>query len=193
MAATVVVKEANGGTPTWTQVADVYFCTGDLCAPGPLNYPLSIPSSGFRYSYWKTLCLELSGTFSKVSNIQFFTDGNVAFTLGSGGGMFVGTKDTGDSGLAIASYDQATGEEGVSGDAMDDAEDGHAVYKGAGYTVEDVEDFTSAAALLIDSTEYTEAGKTKATVLQVKCDTAANGATQGLQNPETLWWKYDEI
>ena len=192
MSASVTITEANGVTPTWTQEADIYFCTADVQAP-LLDYPLSIPSTGYRHSYWKTLCLEIAGTFSKVSNIKFFSDGNVGFHLGTGGGMFVGTKAEGDSGLAIASYDQATGEEGVSGDPMDDPVDGHATYKGAGYTVVDVETYTSMAALLIDSTEYTEAGKTKATVLQVKCDTAANGAVQGAQSPEPLYWKYDEI
>lgn len=192
MAATVQVKEANGGTPDWTVVTTIRFCTSDTYNP-ELNYPLSIPSTGYRYSYWKTLCLELSGVFTKISNIKFYCDGAVGFTFGSGGALNIGTKDTGDSGLPIGSYDQATGEEGVSGDAMDDEDDGHAIYKGAGYTVKNITNYTSGSPLDLDSTEYTEAGKTEAVVLQVKCDTVANGAEAGLQNAETLTWRFDEI
>ena len=192
MAAIVEVKEANGITPDWTVVSSIRFCTSDKYNPG-LNFPLSIPSTGYRYSYWKTLCLELSGAFSQISNIKFYCDGAVGYTFGTDGALNIGTKDTGDSGLPIASYDQATGEEGVSGDAMNDAGNGHAVYKGAGYTVKNVTTYGSGSPLDLDSTEYTAAGKTKAVVLQVKCSTVANGAEAGLQNAETLTFRYDEI
>lgn len=194
MAAVVQIKEANGVTPDWTVLPSgaFRFCTTDAQAPA-LNYPLSIPASDFRYSYWKTFVLELSGSFSKITNIKAYCDGAIGYTLGSGGGVFIGTKDEGDSGLAVGSYDQATGEEGVSGDWMDDESDGHAVYKGAGYTINDITDYTSGSPLDVDSTEYTTPGKTKCIVLQVKCDTVANGAEQGVQNAETFTWRYDEI
>ena len=192
MAAVVEVKEANGDTPDWTVVSTVRFCTSDTYGP-ELNYPLSIPSTGYRYSYWKTLCLELSGAFTKINNIKFYCDGAIGYTFGSGGALNIGTKDAGDSGLAIGSYDEATGEEGVSGDAMDDEDDGHAVYKGDGYTVKDIENYTSGSPLDLDSTDYEAAGKTEAVVLQAKCDTVANGAEAGLQNAETLTWRFDEI
>lgn len=192
MAAVVQWKEGNGGTPDWTVVTAGRFCTTDAYAPA-LNYPLSIPASGFRYSYWKTFLLELSGSFTKINNIKAYCDGAIGFTFGSGGGLLIGTKDSGDSGIAAGSYDQATGEEGVSGDYMDDDTNGHAVYKGAGYTVANIEDYTSGSPLDVDSGDHTTPEKTKAVVVQVKCDTIANGAVQGVQNAENLTFRYDEI
>ena len=192
MAATVTIKEANGATPTWSTRTSIRFSTADVAVPG-LNYPLSIPKTGFRYSYWKTLCLEVAGDFSVISNVNIFSDGNIGYTVGTGGALLIGTKDTGDSGLPIADYDQADGEEGISGYAMGDAVTGHAVYKGAGYTVKDIELYTSGAPLLVDSDEHVAAGKVKAIVLQVKCDTVVNGALPGVQTAETLVFQYDEI
>jgi len=192
VAASVSVKEANGVTPDWTVKTAIRFSTTDAHAPGS-NYPLPIPKTGYRYSYWKTLVLELAGEFTKINNIKFFCDGAIGYVVGSGGALLIGTKDAGDSGLPYASYDQAGGVEGISGYAMDDGDDGHAVYKGAGYSVVDVESYTSGSPLDLDSDDYEAAGKTKCVVLQVKCDTVANGAEAGAQNAETLTWRYDEI
>jgi len=192
MSASISIKEGNGAGPVWTAKTAIRFCTSDTHEPGT-DHPVSIPSTGFRYSYWKTLCLEISGAFTKVNNVQLFCDGSVGWDFGTGGGLFVGTKDDGDSGLAIGSYDQAEGQEGVTGYAMGDADDGHAVYKGAGYTVNNIEDYVSGATLLVDSSDHTVAEKTKAVVLQVKVDTATNGADAGTQTAETISWRYDEI
>jgi len=192
MAASVSVKEANGVTPDWTVKTAIRFSTTDNHNPGS-NYPLSIPKTGYRYSYWKTLVLELAGEFTKINNIKFYCDGAIGFALGSGGKLLIGTKDAGDSGLAVGSYDQADGSEGVTGYAMDDGDNGHAVYKGAGYTVADIETYTSGSPLDVDSDDHEAAEKTKCVVLQVKCDTVANGAAAGAQAAETLTWRFDEI
>jgi hypothetical protein len=192
MGATVTFKEANGVTPDWTTKTSTRCCAADAHNPG-LNYPIPIPTSGYKYSYWKTICMELAGSFTKVSNIKVFSDGAVGFLYGSGGAFNVGIRDSGDSGLPIESYQQADGEEGVSGYAIDDVDNGHAYYKTAPNGVANIEDYTSVSPLDFDSTEYTEAGKTKALVFQVKLDTLANGAESGLQNAEPVSLKYDEI
>jgi hypothetical protein len=186
------IKEANGATPTWTAITNARFCVADVAVPG-LNYPVPIPTSGFRYSFWKTLCLEFSGIGTYVGNIRFFTDGDVGWNVGIGGRMTVGSKDSGDSGLPIESYAQATGEEGTSGNYMGDSQNGHPTYKGAGYTIKNAEDCIVGSPLVVDSTQITEDGKSKAIVLQVKVDTLANGAIQGAQVSETLYLRYDEI
>ena len=192
MSATVDIQEANGATPDWTTVTAARFCTTDVCVPGT-NYPIPIPNTGFRYSYWKTFCLLMTGIGTSINNIRFYGDGAVGWAFGAGGGLFVGTKNSGDSGLAIASYAIATGTEGLTGHAMGDPTNGHPIYKGAGYSVADVEGYAILAPLLVDSTYYTVDGRSKAVVLQVKVDTPANGANQGVQTDEVLSFRYDEI
>jgi hypothetical protein len=192
MPASVEIQEANGVTPTWTAVTTARFCTLDTATPGN-NYPLPIPNTGFRYSFWKTFRLVFSDIGTSINNIRFYSDGTTGWACGTGGGLFVGTKNSGDSGLAVASYAQATGTEGLTGDAMNDPTDGHPVYKGAGYSMDDVETYPMLSPLLLDSTYYTEDGPSKCVVLQVKVDTPANGANQGVQTDEVLSFRYDEI
>lgn len=192
MPATATVKEANGATPTWSTITLARFCVADVHNPGT-NYPTPIPSSGFRYSYWKTICLEFSGIGTKVENIRFYTDGEINWTLGTGGKLLIGKANSGDSGIEAGQYDQATGTEGTTGDYMGDSENGHAVYKGAGYSVVDASAYTVSAPLTVDSTEITADGKGKGIVLQMKVDTLSNGAVQGAQAAETLFFRYDEI
>jgi len=192
MPATVEIQEANGVTPDWTTVTTARFCTADVAVPGN-SYSLPIPNTGFRYSYWKTFCLLMSGIGTSINNIRFYSDAHIGWAFGSGGGLFVGTKNSGDSGLPIENYAPATGTEGLTGNAMGDAANGHPVYKGAGYSVDDVETYVMLAPLQVDSAYYTEDGRSKCVVLQVKVDTPANGANQGVQTDETLYFRYDEI
>jgi hypothetical protein len=192
MSATVDIQEANGATPDWTTVTAARFCTSDVAVPGS-NYSIPIPNTGYRYSFWKTFCLLMSDIGTSINNIRFYSDGAIGWAFGTGGGLFVGTKNSGDSGLAIASYAQSTGTEGLTGNAMGASSGGHPVYKGAGYAVTDVETYTILAPLLVDSAYYTEYGQSKCVVLQVKVDTPANGANQGVQTDEVLSWRYDEI
>lgn len=110
MVATVNVVEANGATPTWTTVTNVRFQTKDQYT-NDFNYPLRIPSSGYYYSYWKSIALDLSGTFTTINNVKHYSDETISWTLGTDGGVF-----RGDTGLADGSYDQATGTEGTTSD-----------------------------------------------------------------------------
>lgn len=192
MPASVEIQEANGVTPTWTAVTTARFCTADVNNPGS-SYSIPIPNTGFRYSFWKTFRLVFSDIGTSINNIRFYADGAIGWALGAGGGLFVGSKNTGDSGLAAEDYAQATGTEGLTGNSMADPTDGHPVYKGTGYSVDDVETYTTLAPLLLDSSYLTEDGPSKCVVLQVKVDNVTNGANQGVQTDEVLSFRYDEI
>lgn len=204
MVATVEIHEANGGTDgnpgSKTRVdgqglgdgggvgigTDVRFATMDSFEPESTN-PCIIPSADFNYSYWKQLFLDLAGTFTTVNNIRFYTDGTIGWACGTGGGLFVGTRDSGDNGVPMdTSYEVATGVQGTSGNSMltDHARcaTGGNVALASGYT--------SGSTLLIDSTDYSASADSNAVLLQVKLFT---DATQGTQTDETLTFIYDEI
>ena len=202
MVATVVVHESNGGSDgspgTQTRVdgqsandgTDVRYCTADTYNP-VANYPCVVPSSGTNYSYWKHHHLDISGTFTKVNNVRWYTDGSIGWTCGTGGGLFVGVRDSGDNGVPMpTNYEVATGTQGTTGDWMDDATNGHTYYNGQTATPADASNYTSSSPLTVDSTDHTTAGDSKAVVTQVKIVT---DATQGTQNDETLTFVYDEI
>ena len=203
MVATVIIEEANGGISgspgTKNRVdgqgvndsTDVRFCAADAYNP-VAGSPCIIPSSGAtHYSYWKHLFLDISGTFTTVNNIRFYTDSDIGWTCGTGGGLFVGLRDAGDHGCPMdASYEPATGTEGETGDWMDHGDDGHAYYKDQTAVPVLASTYTSVSTLLIDSANYTVADESDAVVLQVVLE---DDATQGTQADETLTFLYDEI
>ena len=195
MAANVAVKEGNGASVTWNTVTAIRFCTKDMYNP-VLTYPIPIPDAGLAYSYWKTICLDLSGSFSKINNVRFYSDSAIGWVCGTSGGLFVCTKTTGDKGVPAANYAQATGTEGSSGNDVDDASVGHTYYKSgsSNHAVPvSAATLTSGSPMVVDSGDHIQAEVTKGVVLQVRVDTSANGATQGDQADETLVFKYDEI
>lgn len=190
MAATVNVVEGNGSGPTWSTVTAARYCTTDSYNPGTAN-PCVVPSSGTNYSYWKHHALGLSGTFTKINNIRWYTDGTIGWTLGTGGKIVVGIRDTGDNGCPPASYDQATGTVGTTGYYMDDATNGHTYYKDQTATPADVTTYTSGSPLTVDTSDYTTTTTaTNAVVTQVLID---SDATQGEQADETFTFVYDEV
>jgi len=206
MAATVTIYEANGGSDgapgSKTRVdgqnlgngvdVDVRFCTEDAYND-VAAHPCIIPAAGSNYSYWKHLYLNIAtGTgFTTVNNIRFYTDGTVGWTCGTGGGLYVGLRDTGDNGAPMdASYEIATGVSGTSGHAIDDVTNGHTYYKDQTPATALASNYTSGASLLIDSADYSVADESDAVVLNVKI---ATDATQGTQAAETLTFLYDEI
>jgi len=189
MAATVDVQEGNGSPVTWTTITTARFCTTDSYNPGT-SHPCVIPTSGFNYSYWKHHCLNLSGTFTQISNIRFRCDGSIDWTLGTDGELRVGTRDSGDNGCPEANYQQASGTEGTTGHPIEDTTNGHSYYNGQSSPTSNIENYTAGSELIVDSTEYTSASRTKSVVLQVKI---ASDATQGEQPDESLVFLYDEI
>lgn len=206
MVATITISEVNGGTdgsPTaHTRVdgqnlgngvdVDVRFAAMDAYNPVAQN-PCVIPSSGDQYSFWKHIHLAIAtGTgFTKINNIQFYSDGAIAWTCGTGGGLFVGLRDAGDNGCPMdTEYDVATGTVGTTGHWMDDVTNGHGYYNGQTANPASVADYTDGASLTVDTTDYAAADDSKAVVLQCKIH---DDAVQGDAATETLSFSYDEI
>ena len=196
MVATVNVQQAVGGSDgspgTYNNItSSTRLQTKDQFAPTDTAYPVPIPSSGFSYSYWIHVCLDLSGTFTTVNNVRFYSDGDIGWNFGTGGELRRGNRDSGDHGCPMDSeYDLATGTEASTGDTIEDAALGHGYYNGQTTSTANVSSDTEGSPAVIDSTDHTVAGKTKAVVLQCK---VANDAVQGEQADETLSFKYDEI
>jgi hypothetical protein len=165
--------------------------------PGTSN-PIPIPAADFNFSFWMSLFLTITAMndATLLNNHKFYSDGTIGWTLGTGGALRVGNKTTGDNGLPGASYDQATGTVGTTGDDMDDVTDGHAYYKTGTSNfaaAASVAGYTSGSPLTVDSADHTGAEAFKGVVLQAKVDTAANGSVRGAQVAETLTFTYDEV
>ena len=191
MTAPVAIKEANGAGPTLTTITQGRYCTEDAYNPGDSN-PCVVPSADFNYSYWKHHALDISGAFTKINNIRWFTSGNIAanWVLGTGGMLLVAVRDADDNGCPSGDYDQSTGVEGETGKYIKDAADGHAYYKAQTANPADADGYTSAASLTVDTSDYTVPAVSKYVVTQTKI---GSDATQGDKPNETLTMRYDEI
>jgi hypothetical protein len=197
MVATVGVYQATGGsdgTPgTENEItSSTRLQTKDQFAPNDTNYPIPIPTSGYKYSFWAHIYLKITVAPSvKINNIQFYTDGTIGWNFGTNGELRRGNRDSGDIGCPMdTEYDVATGLEGDTGDPIEDGTNGHDYYNGQTTPTADVANDTEASPATVDSTDHTTTSKCKAVVLQVKI---ASDAVQGEQNDETLTFKYDEI
>lgn len=188
------IKQYTGVTPTKNTVTTPRMSTSDVYNPASAN-PLPLPDAGFTYSFWMSLalCITNMQDATLLNNHRFYSDGTCGWTLGSGGELYIGERDSGDNGCPEGSYDQATGTVGTTGDAMDHATNGHAYYKDQTPVWSAVDAYTSGSDLLIDSSDLTAAGDFKHVVLQAKLDTEGNGAVRGSQSAETLYFQYDEI
>lgn len=196
MVATTNVEECNGaGAGTWTVITQGRYCTRDAYNP-VLNDPCVVPLADFNRSYAKSHRLAWSGTYTQISNIRWYTSGNIKtnWALGTGGMLLVCKKSTGDNGCPTGSYDQATGVQGTSGNDVDDAGVGHAYYKtGTSNHAAPIDADTclSGAPLTVDTTAYGPGGgHSKHVVTQALI---ASDATQGDKANETFTWRYDEI
>lgn len=194
MAATVAVHEWTGVTPDSNEVSAVRLCTTDNYNPGS-TYPCVIPASDLYYSYWKHICLDLSGTFTTINNVRIYTDGTLGWTLGTDGKVVIGQKDDPGEvdeghGCPVGSYDQSAGTAGTTGYALKDVTNGHTYYKGETAAVADLFSFTSGSPCTVDSADHSSAGQTKAAVIQGVID---DDATQGTMSAETVTIVYDEI
>lgn len=197
MPATAVVKFLNAGTdgsPVKTAVSggppDLRFRTDDSPNTKDSTNPIPIPTTGFNYSFWMHVALELT-TFTQISNIRHYTDGTIAWTMGTGGLVVRGARNTGDVGVADVDYDVATGTVGTTGDSIDHATLGHGFFLGQTPVTVNLALDTSGAPATIDSSTYATSPITsKAICMQVKVFT---DATQGNQADETFTWIYNEI
>jgi hypothetical protein len=195
MVATVNVEEGNGSGPTWTVITSGRYCTRDAYNPGD-NDPCVVPTSNLNRSYWKSHRIAWTGIGTKISQVRWYTSGNVAknWATGTNGGLFVCIKSAGTSmGCPTGNYDQATGTPGETGDNVDDVTVGHAYYK-SGTSNHNVpvnaDTYVSATPLLVDDTEYTTNTHSYHVVTQVVLGT---DATQGDKPSETFTFRYNEV
>jgi hypothetical protein len=101
MPATMLIRELNGAGPTATDktLGTIRFRNSDSAAVDTAN-PLVVPTTQTEYSFRKVLRLQISaGTFTEVSNLNFYMDGANGF--GSGRKLWANTT-------AQATYVQGT-------------------------------------------------------------------------------------
>jgi hypothetical protein len=154
------------------------FATQDS-EPGTSN-TCRVPPSGSVYNSFRvTDCLGISGDFEQVRDIYIHGDGNFAQDWGldhaNGGGLFVGHRDSGDSGLPIDTvlhgsnqYAVATGTQGTTGHSIEDSVNGHPYYRSQSAPVFDIDDMDPENPLLIDSNVYTTDFYSKAWVMSLR-------------------------
>jgi len=191
-----VGADGGGGSVEDEIVTSTRLQTQDDFVIDDLANPIPIPAAGFNYSFWIHVYLKIENIqdATQINNVQLFCDGSIDWTFGAGGLLAVGQRDAGDHGCPMdASYEVATGTIGTTGHYIGDGANGHTYYNGQTPPVLDIEGYVTGARMDVDTTNHTIAEKCKAAVLQVKLDTAANGAVQGLQADETLTFAYDEI
>jgi len=168
----VMEKHGSPGTNTYiTDSMNSWYCAEDRIDPTKTNGPIYINSTDpFSYSYWMSQYLEITGSdFIEITNIKVYSDGNMTAGWGlTGGGVFIGKRDTGDNGCPQASYAVATGTPGRSGNPMGDATYGHPYYKGQTPFSVNIDTYTAKNMLVIDSTKYTAAFNSKMWVTQMK-------------------------
>lgn len=196
MAATITVVEVTGdaGSKVYTTITNrVRLFTKDQATnqtTAQITFPVPIPAAGFSYSYWKHVAIEVAGVFTKVDNVRHYSDGGgINWNFGTDGELRRGNKDAGDIGCPTANYSQATGVEGTTGDTIEV----HPYYATETVKTINIDDDVVGLPAQVDSTGLVAAGYCKMIVMQVKVDTAANGALSGTQVAETLTWKYDVI
>lgn len=191
-----VGADGGGGSVEDEIATSTRLQTQDDFAIADLAHPIPIPSAGFNYSFWIHVYLKITAVdgMTQINNIQLYCDGAIGWSFGAGGELRIGHRDAGDLGCPMdASYEVATGTIGTTGHTIEDGANGHTYYNGQAVKTIDIEGYVTGARATIDSTNHVGVGKAKAAVLQVKLDTVANGAVQGLQADETITFAYDEI
>lgn len=188
--ATVTIQEMNGTTPSYTGLTSARYCTTDSPTPGTAN-SIPIPAAGFNWSFWKSHVLDMTGAFTRIDNIRWYTDGAVGWNFGTSGHLYVGyriNQPDGDIGAPTSNaYYQASGTVGTTGIPM---YSGHTFYQNISARLILASCAIAASPFIIDSTAYESAGKSKAIVTQAVVD---DDATQGTQTAETVTFRYDEV
>ena len=207
MVATVQIKEVTGpeGSPTYT-LKDTSnksrYYTADLADSDSTDYPIPIPTAGTNRSYWKSHCLDITvGPDTYIKNVKYYqtwtTDPNTDWALGTDGDLIIGVSSstvadcrTLSQGCPIASYDQATGTQGTTGDPIETT---HTYYSATAGKKMSITNFSSqSSALMVQSGQVVGAGETGKSYLVVTQVIVGSGATQGLKADKTATFVYTE-
>lgn len=167
MAATMLIREKNGAGETATDKTSgtIRFKNADNATVDLVN-PMVVPGSGTDFSYEKWLRLNVSGTFTQIDNLNFYTDGTIGF------------------GTGIAAYAKTTNPGTYTAPAE--------ATTTTGYT--DITAYTSGSPKPLDVANagpFTGTGDIgDYLVLMLTVDSTAS---QGLKTAETLTFSWDEI
>lgn len=173
MAATVNIKRWTGasGSMSGTIITSINTVANAVDAhqatASSSTNPIKIPTAGTNYSYWVStrLATGATGPTGSISNLRWYSDGSNGF--GTGVGCNVKTT---------ATYTQATGTPGVTGDAMS----GGSAFTG----------YTSGSPLTVTgSTSSANVDFGDYVVYQL---TVGTTAVTGVTGQETFTWAYDE-
>jgi hypothetical protein len=192
MAATVIVKELNGGTngspATYTTVSvgtQSWYQVCDSTASSSPSHRIPIPSSGQNYSYWKQYCAEITNADSNtLDNWKVYytqdTDWEAGGKVGTSGGLKLGYSGSTYGHDTPTDYDVALGQSDSNGW-------GGQIITTHGEITSAVNMPTTATAF--DSDSHTSTGSTNFFVMQLYVDTDATLGTIGMC---TVTVQYDE-
>jgi hypothetical protein len=178
MSAIITVCEKNGVSGVVSSLVNnnIRYCTSDAFNPGT-QYTIPNPTSGIQRSYWKSICLAISGTYTQISNIRLY----IMDLVWSNINIYIGSPT-----LTTAQYSIATGTPSVSGNAM--------VGSHPNITSRtSLFSYTSSNTFLVDSSTYTYSPSviyTKHVVLQME---VLPGVSNGPIAAKNLTWIYDEV
>jgi len=181
----VLWRGGSDGDPT-VETADKYrFKTDDTAHEEDLSNPIPIPMEGENYSYWIHLSLDFTNEdFEQLTNIRIASLYSEDWT---GTTIYRGNRDEGDIGCPKELYRPADGEEGKTGYAIDDSNDGHPHYRNETEPIKPILDDDDTDPPLLDSTEYTEGDMSKAVVLQLEVTTSAERGTKDDKEVVFIW------
>jgi len=207
MVATVTIKEITGpsGSQSYTlkntSIVSRYY-TADVADSGSTAYPIPVPTTGTRPSYWKSVCLDCtSGPDTYIKNVRYYqtwnTSPNSDWSLGTSGDLVVGVSSSsvGDcrvltQGCPQDKYTQAIGNQGTSGNLI---EADHWYYSNCAGKKSSITNFDSLAnALMVVSGQWLGQNATGKSYIVVTQVIVGSGATQGLKASKTATFVYDE-
>lgn len=177
MVATVIINRKTGAGPTDTDITTLNTRANaeDAHSTAGTSNPVRIPAAGTNYSFWVTTRLEVTGGLSgTLDNIRWFFTGSLDTGIG---------YDVGDA--PSASYVQATGVVGTSGDQLNTTN--HTGLSGAPV---DATTFTSGSPKSINGTITASTGEVGDLIVwQLNVD---NTASPGPTSQVTMTYRYDE-
>ena len=199
MAETATIYRLYGAQGTKNSLAGKVGRFGTQDSEPGLNNPCKVPPTGVYNSFRVTDCLGITGDFNQVREIYIHGDESFAddwgLDSGNGGGLFIGHRDTGDSGLPIDvglhgsnQYAVATGTVGTTGHSIEDPTNGHPYYREQSAPVLNFDTCSAAAPLLIDSGPYTDDFYSKAWVF---CLRTVPTSVYGAKTPKAAVLTYN--
>lgn len=177
MSAIVYFQEINySGGIVYTSNSNIVFGTQDSVSP-QYPYNLKVPSSGIKRSYWKSLCLNITGTFTSVTNIRFYSSGG---SMPTGVSLYIGDQNL----LTPSQYVAPTGTLGDTGNSIVGS---HTYITSKTNCLL----YTAGSSKTVDSSTYSSSSRSKHIVLQIEISTSLEDL--GALSSKTLTWVWDEI